>query len=499
MPASLRSLLLEPSFRLRLLAGASDDALDAPLTWAHSSDLVDPTPWLEPGQLLLTDGVHFEPDAPDAFSDPYVARLRAAGIRGLGFATEIVHERVPESLLRACDRHGLPLLEVADRTPFMGLIRHVADVISRERQERLEWSLRAQRAVARAALRPDGLGAILAELEKQLGCWVALFDSVGARVRVGSAIELPADQAASVQEAVRAALARGTRAGVRLSADGGGVTLQTLGQRDRLRGVLAVGAAVPLDLAGTELVESVIALASIALEQSSTLESARRQLRTGLLELLLSGVIDVAGRAARRLWGPLPADPVRVTVLGARSQALLDELERQADESGALFFADHDGEIVAITSHDDTERLEAVLRRHDAVAGVSAPTIWPRLAEGLTEARRAAARASATQRVVRYDAVAEQGMLGLLEGAGAGAMARRVLHPLLEREDGALLAATARVWLEHNAAWDPAARELGVHRHTLRNRVTLVQQILGLDLDRFADRAELWSALHFAG
>lgn len=59
MPATLRTLVAERSFAIRPLAAVSDDAWDRPLSWVHSSDLWDPAPWLEPGNLLLTDGAQF--------------------------------------------------------------------------------------------------------------------------------------------------------------------------------------------------------------------------------------------------------------------------------------------------------------------------------------------------------------------------------------------------------------------------------------------------------
>lgn len=497
MPASVRDLLAEADFHLRILAGVEDDAaLDAPLVWAHSSDLVDPTPWLEPGQLLLTDGVHFTGQDGPEFSEQYVARLRGRGIRALGFATRVVHDEVPPALVAACERQGLPLLEVAELTPFMAIIRFVADVISREQRERLEWSLDAQRRVARAALRPDGLAAILTELDSSLDCWVALYDTLGQRVHLPTRLPVPAAAEQAVEAAVSRALARGSRAGLRLD-DGGGVTLQTIGQRDRLRGVLAVGTATPLDPAGSDLVTSVIALASIALEQRRALDASRRHLRSGLLELLLAGSVDVASRTAREAWGALPSEPVRVSLLAApvRGDSLLDELEVLAEEDGsALFFAERDDRLVVITGADDLAPLERALARHGAAAGASAPARWDELDRGLLEARRAAEHTGERAGLLRFEDVAARGLIGLLATAGAEPVARRMLAPLLDPE-GTVLLESARVWLSRHGAWEPAARELGVHRHTLRNRITAVEAALGIDLDDASARAELWTAL----
>jgi purine catabolism regulator len=501
MPTTIRELLRDDRFRLRLVVEAPE-LLDAPIVWVHSSDLPDPTPWLEAGHLLLTDGDQLRPSVGDGVVEEYVSRLREGGILGLGFATGIIHDAIPHALVAACEKLGLPLFEVADRTPFMAIIRHVADISAGDQRERLEWSLAAQRSLARAALRPDGLQAILRELENRLGCWVALYDGLGDRVRTSAGITMPEELRGEVDDAVRLVLSRGTRSGARLSAAGGEVTLQTLGQRDNLRGVLAVGTRAPLDPAGNDLVASVIALASISLEQSRSLEAARLDLRTGLLELLLAGSTEVAQRTAERLWGRLPAEPVRlsVTPMADVPVAFLTELELFAERNGArLFFAQRDEELILV-SHDE-ELVPGMLGRHRLLAGASAPVEWRDLGRSLDEARRSLGLATTDRAFVRFDDMAGEGMLGLLERAGAAEVARRTLEPLTAggRADAQLLLVSAATWLHFNGGWDPASRRLQVHRHTLRARLTLVEEALSLDLSRFADRAELWAALRFGG
>jgi len=500
--ATLQTLLRHRSFHLRLVTGAEPDSevLTQPLTWAHSSDLQDPTPWLSEGGLLLTDGTQFDADGEAEWADSYVTRLVNARVAALGFAIEVVHQRIPERLVKACARQRLPLLEVAERTPFMAIIRFVVDTEARTQRERLEWSLAAQRGVARAALRPDGLIAVLRELEKQLGCWVALFDAAGQRVPIPTRLAPSPDLVDEVQDAVRRALDRGTRGGVRIASEGSDVTLQTLGQHQELRGVLAVGTQTPLDPAGHDLVTSVIALASIALDQSRTIDDARRHLRSGLFELMLSGAFEVAERSVEQIWGALPAAPIRVCVLAEQlpGRALHTELELLAErQRSRVFFAEHAGRLVTVTRYDDTASLRKLLRRGWLPAGCSTPVGWSELLVALAEAKRAAARANRERLFVRFEELVSDGMLGTLESAGGDVVAHRMLQPLKERPGGErkMLLDSIEVWLAHNCAWDPAAKQLGVHRHTLRNRISVIEQLLGLDLDRFADRAELWAAV----
>jgi purine catabolism regulator len=50
-------------------------------------------------------------------------------------------------------------------------------------------------------------------------------------------------------------------------------------------------------------------------------------------------------------------------------------------------------------------------------------------------------------------------------------------------------------WLQHNTQWEPAARDLGIHRHTVKALVRYAAKLLDLDIDTFAGKAELWALL----
>ena len=54
---------------------------------------------------------------------------------------------------------------------------------------------------------------------------------------------------------------------------------------------------------------------------------------------------------------------------------------------------------------------------------------------------------------------------------------------------------TLTAFLEYNGHTETAAAALGVHRHTLRNRLVKIAELTGLELDSAHVRAELWVAL----
>lgn len=523
MPPSLNVLLRTRSLKLRLVVpDLGGPGLEEPISWVHNSDLEDPTPFLDRGQLLLTDGNQFPVETPESTTtaDPaagqqpphvphgrtyeeYVRRLVDHGIVGLGFATQVIHRALPKGLEDACRNQGLPLLEVPDRTPFIAIIRMVADYLAREEHARAEWSLQAQRAISRAALRPDGLTSILGELERQLHSWVALYDAAGNYVRMPRNRPLPSDVADEVTQRVQRALNLGTRSASHLEIGGQSVTLQTLGRKGSLRGALAVGAIEPLDPARADIVNTVIGLASLALEQARTLDTARRHLRAGVFEQLLAGSTDVAIRTARQVWGHLPREPLLVTASRQESPApnLLEALELLADDyRGAVFYALRGDLLVVLAGKAHQDKVRELLERHGSVCGVSAETAMDGLPEALEEAQRALRRATELGRAaVEFSELSDGGMLGLLREESAGPVARGLLQPLIAHDaaEQTELLETVREWFANNCAWDKTARRLGVHRHTLRNRIDTAGRILGLNLDGMRDRLELFAAVQF--
>lgn len=511
-PTVLR-LLETRALDLRLLAGRGTDRMTAPISWIHSSDLDDPTPFLDAGQLVLTTGTQFDPADSSAHFDAYVGRLSAHGLVGIGFGTEVIQEGTPPELVAACERHGMPLFEVPYRIPFIAVIRTAADLIAEAAHARDTWALNAQRAISFAALRPDATTAILKELSRQLRRWVALVDARGHFAQVfdeASAVPgLAAEpsRARVLREAERL-IGRGQRSSSTISDESGQVTLQTLGRRGALRGVLAIAGDAPLDAADQTVVTSVIALTGLALEQNRELSRARGRLRSGLFQTLLEGNVALVRRIARQMGGELPPEPVKFLafepVAGSRD-ALFSDLEtRDAEFSGDLFFAASDGRVIVGVSADSAGDLAAELCRvHRLPAGVSEPMNWNETAAGVGQATQALGTAlRQTGRddepsVIVFSEVAERGLAALLPQTDALEIARALLKPVREHdaENGSDLITDVRTWLEHNGQWDPAARSLDIHRHTLKNRVALVERLTGRSLATVDARTNLWLAL----
>uniref|UniRef100_UPI002FDBC9D0 PucR family transcriptional regulator ligand-binding domain-containing protein n=1 Tax=Streptomyces sp. IBSBF 2806 TaxID=2903529 RepID=UPI002FDBC9D0 len=81
MPPTLASLVHHSALKLTVRAGGG--RLDVPVRWAHVSELADPVPYMEGGELLLITALTLDAEDPEAMRR-YVRRLAEAGVVGLG-------------------------------------------------------------------------------------------------------------------------------------------------------------------------------------------------------------------------------------------------------------------------------------------------------------------------------------------------------------------------------------------------------------------------------
>ncbi|MFV0319654.1 MAG: PucR family transcriptional regulator [Microbacterium sp.] len=488
---TLRALLRRRELRLQLTIDEADlepGALDRPMRWVHSSDLADPTPFLSEGLALLTTGTQFT-DHPDP--EPYVARLKARGVLGLGYGTEVARDGIPTELADACRAHRMPLFEVPYGTPFIAVARANAEAVAAESHSRRSWALAAQRAVALAALRSGGLDEILAELSRRLDAWVGLFDTTGTATH-RHPIPLDPAVAAELAAEVETVLRREGASGASLRLGGVPFTLQTLGRTGHLRGVLVVGKA-ELDQEARGVVTAVVAMAELAFTQGERLGAALARLRTALLRLLLAGDAAVVAAVSRELWGALPVEPVEVMVTDASGDAVAAFLERRAGRG--VFFA-RDGAVIVAATAAGGELADELVARFDASAGVSTSGSWADMPRLRAEAGEAL-RTGAGDGVSRFAVVAAAGVLTGIDSAAARLRAEAVLAPL--RAEGGPLEETLVAWLQNDARYDTTAEALGVHRHTVRARIAQAGRLLGVDLGAFPARADVWVALQLAG
>lgn len=476
-----------PGLGLSVRAGAG--RLDAAVTWAHVSELPDPGEFLSGGELILLTGAAL-PAAARA-QRAYVARLAAAGIAALGFGTGLSWDEVPPELLGAAVAADLPLLEVPRSTPFLAITKAVSRAIARQELATKEQLVQAQRRLTAAAVGQGGIGALLAETVRTTGGWGLLLGRAGT-VLAATPETAVAERAAVLPDLTRLRDAPGA-ASVATHDGAGEVWLQSLSTPDDVLGFLAVGGE-PMSQTQRQIVNAAVPLFTLSLDRSQLLVQGARKLQTSVLRLLLSGGTELVRAVADDLWNGLPEEPVTVlSCHGSRFvvSAALDKLVQDRRVAGMQVLHAHlDGALVCLAAGGDPDRLVAALRGVEGLRiGVSEPAGYPELPRALAEADRAAGYGTGAS---WYRDLPRLGLLDLLDGPTASEFAGGVLRAL-DGEPGLLR--SLRAWLGHHGQWDPAAAELGVHRHTLRNRVQKAERLLGRRLDSPDLRAELWLAL----
>ncbi|MET9968096.1 PucR family transcriptional regulator [Streptomyces sp. NPDC006356] len=555
MPPTLASLVHHSALKLTVRAG--EDRLDVPVRWAHVSELADPVPYMEGGELLLITALKLDAENPEAMRR-YVRRLVGAGVVGLGFAVGVNYEEIPKALVEAADAEGLPLLEVPRRTPFLAISKAVSAAIAADQYRAVTAGFAAQRELTKQAL-TDGPEGLLAALASQVDGWAALYDASGAVV--ATAPEWAGRRAARLTADVERLRERPAPAS---SVVGGPehedrVELHTLGTGRRARAALAVGTAAALGTAERYAVHSAIALLTLTTERSRSLQAAEQRVGAAVLRMLLAGEPDHARAVAGDLYGGLLDAPFRVIVTEAASvsaarvvdtgarepltkaaatsaAALVAATGTNGDPLGALTelvesAAARAGEAVLVVPEGEGEAARLVVLAGDGgaavtacaeyaaaleaartgtvpeqpgaddeelVIGLSAPAGPIAAAAAYKQAEQALSVARRRGRVfVEHEQLAAGSVLPLLADDAVKAFADGLLRALHEHDATGRgdLVASLRAWLSRHGQWDAAAADLGVHRHTLRYRMRRVEEILGRSLDDADVRMELWLAL----
>ncbi|MER6271198.1 PucR family transcriptional regulator [Streptomyces sp900105755] len=517
MPPTLASLVHHSALKLTVRAG--EDRLDVPVRWAHVSELADPVPYMEGGELLLITALKLDAENPEAMRK-YVKRLVGAGVVGLGFAVGVNYDEIPEALVDAAEHEGLPLLEVPRRTPFLAISKAVSAAIAADQYRAVTAGFAAQRELTRQALNagPEGL---LAALAAQVDGWAALYDASGAVV--ATAPEWAGRRAARLTAEVERLRERPAPAS---SVVGGPdnedrVELHSLGTGRRPRAALAVGTASALGTAERYAVHSAIALLTLTTERSRSLHAAEQRVGAAVLRMLLAGQPDHARGVAGDLYGGLLDAPFRMIVADAGGGEVLagltEAVESAAARAGEAVLLVPEGERLVVLAADGGAAVAACVEYAAAreaaravpaeqgggeddelVVGLSAPSGPIAAAAAYKQAEQALSVARRRGRVlVEHDQLASGSVLPLLADDAVKAFADGLLRALYEHDATGRgdLVASLRAWLSRHGQWDAAAADLGVHRHTLRYRMRRVEEILGRSLDDPDVRMELWLAL----
>ncbi|MEV0199846.1 PucR family transcriptional regulator ligand-binding domain-containing protein, partial [Nonomuraea sp. NPDC050691] len=309
---TVEDLLRMPALQLRLLAGEA--GLGRSVSWAHVSELEDPTPWLLGAEVIMTTGIGVP--RPAAAQRAYLERLDDAGVSALALSAQLHVPPLHRSLFDAAEERGMPILEVPLAVPFIAIAQEVAAAVQEDARHRLGAQLQVFGALRWLASEDLDTPTLFRRLERLSGYDVYLCTPQGRPLLPG----VPAPPAGVLPSQPDAPPTIPGGFVLPVPAPGGPAGFLVAFEREGAR---------PAGLAVVQHVATVAAL-QVAMARHER-ETFRREGAETLAELL-QDVLDppAARRRLARLGMPLEEDAVLLVVRGAPDDALRRALDDHA-------------------------------------------------------------------------------------------------------------------------------------------------------------------------
>lgn len=509
---------------VQLLAGES--GLDLPIRWVHMSELLDPTPWLSGGEVLLTTGMLL--DTPERQRE-FVELLCDRRLAGIGFGTGFLHERVPPALIETAIELEFPVFEVPYELPFIAVTEAAFSKLVNEQYAVLRRALSAQERLERVVLSERGLDALAGTLATLVGASVLIYDGRGEPL---------------VQHAFRRPLGDGELAKIQVG------VLDRIERRDSQQFMpeledpgraLAIPVASEASVGGAPAPEAWLVAVKddsplsdfdrLALRQAVTIVAlellrervagdTERRLAGDVLAGLLAG--ELAGADLKRRLEPfgLPDRIATLVLTKPTSPRAPSPVAAEAALSGALraeatsgLVAGHGQLIGALIPGLPDESLFALAERVATRVQAELPGQDVRIGVGRAvpagEARRSYHEARCTVEALSFglgqgskiatyrDLGSFQLLLSLQDDEALKLFCDSILGAIEQSEGyyGGELMRSLEAFIEENGQWERAAKRLFCHRHTLRYRIRRVEELTGRNLGSARDRIEFWLAL----
>ncbi|TFD76817.1 PucR family transcriptional regulator [Cryobacterium sp. Sr8] len=479
-------LLLEPSLQLRLQTPSTKARLEREVSGCSPTELMDPTPYLDPDSLLLTSGIGMN-FSEERTWDAFVERLADVPVSAIVFATGMAHRVLPPGLVTACATYDVPLLEVPSVVPPLQVDRHVESVMQAERLAVVNrgWTLADE--CARLANKGAEVVTLLAAVFDTVQTPLAVYDAYGTVI-------------AQYPEIVSWApgISKKPRAGV-------------------LNIPLPMGLNNPCHLAVRQpdndtplasLLGPVASIIALQLNRSVVVDASRHQ-EIKLLVTVCEAWEEATHTDVTKAFNTLGLDRRSETTL-----LVADMSGEFASTSWQLRVALHDTfHTVRVTEFDGRLVAFAQLPREDfdTVAQrllrihARQPLVLKAPTTSLFELRLSVAHAlDLVRHIERPQLAPELGLSAVVTataGRGAREAAHRFLAPLVEHDSkrSSQLLDTLSTYLRHNAQPSRTCDALFIHRNTLNYRLRQIENLLRVQLDTVDGQATSLFALRLAG
>jgi DNA-binding PucR family transcriptional regulator len=458
---------------------------ETPVTAVHISELVDPTLYVSGGELLLTTGLTL-PTSRTAW-EAYVSRLKSIGIAALGIGLGPRYSEPPEGLVEACKAAGLTLLIVPAPTPFLTISKTYWTARARSSEQHLQDAVAAHRALIDAAASPDPAAEVLRRLARAVDGWAASLTSTGKLDQIHPAGLV--EEAEALQSEVERLEVAGVHSAASFVARGRYVAIFPLSVEETVVGYLAVGTTEHMSAMRRQVVLTAAALLSIDSIHRQRAAPAREAAARCVARLVDLGHIEAARQLAALEGLPMLQREGRVLLVHAReTEKVIRAVEAWSADALAVAITRAESWYLLPAGHPRLADLSRSLSKADRSASAVVSELVRLEDVGTTRSRLG----DRLRRLSRGELALEEFPLG-----DARLIATR-LDDFLEDQSKEVIAAVA-AYLCHRGQWAQASRDLGVHRNTLRYRLSRAREALGVDIDDPDAAARLWLLMRERG
>ncbi|MDQ6740202.1 MAG: PucR family transcriptional regulator ligand-binding domain-containing protein [Actinomycetota bacterium] len=484
-------LLAEDALQLRLHTASTAARLARSISFCAPAEFLDPTPFLSPNCLLITNGIGFN-ISDDRTWDAYVERLAGVPVAAIAFVTGTAHRLIPSGLVRAASNHDVPLLEVPRVVPALQVHRLVTGILEAERFALTKQSWALADRCAKIVGGGGTMNRLLAEVSEAAQSQLAILDATGSVVaywpqgshwgpedlspgRTGDeavSFELPMGGTDTYHLVARGRLSR--------------EPLATL--LGPVSSILAIQLTNALRVAGSRQGKLETLLAQFGDWQGIALEELTRTFSASGFNPLEATFLVVARLDPADLS---PAWKIRLAI-----QEIFTNSQLLTAQNSLYVFA----QSPQSTTSSAAEVTRQVLASCRLVAG-NLPIVIKDAADSVDELRLGLAGALHGVRHVSEPVIAApleiQALIAAAAGGGARAAARKLLAPVIsyDQNHGSELLKTLQTYLKCNGQSSPTSRALYIHRNTLGNRLRLLANLLRLKLDTLDGQATCLMAL----
>lgn len=500
-------LAIPPLSAAEVVAGSA--GVNRTVRWVHVVDVPNVEECLVGGELVMTSGISLGHD--QSLQRRIVPVMEEMDLAGLVVAIGPYVERVPPVILEMADARGIPVMALPWDINFRDVLQAVLTAIVDRQHAMLSQSAEIHRSLTHLVLEGCGLDDLTERLTGLLGreslvldpaCQVvaggpaSARDTDGGRPPGAPAAEHKTERLRDLRRLASAALLEP----LVVSEPGLDGLLAPIVVERRLHGYLWIdGAGRPfsdLDVVAAEHGATVAALVSY---KDDAVERAERRHERSALDLLLDGVPpgpDPRFDAARVL-PPDAVFAVAIVDLPGHDPALAEQVAERAvrpvaPETRARWRGNHLVVIVPGFPHPPLDaavsRLQAAFAAGEPpLVGVSEPA--PGIASigrayrEAGDALRVVPLVDAACRVCRAETV--RALRLFADGTATASGSRPLAIARLADHDavnGTHLLATLDAYLQQDGNASTTARLLGIHRHTLLNRIERIVAVLGIEL-----------------